>query len=88
LKCAGWSYDKIEERIKEWNKMNPEPLKEQIVNGQIKYHKRNKDRILPPNCSNKSYYSSMQLCMPDSFCKKIKNPVNYAILRARNSNNK
>ncbi|MBD3164871.1 hypothetical protein GF323_06765 [Candidatus Woesearchaeota archaeon] len=83
LKCIGWNYDDIEKRIREWNKKNPEPLKETIITGQLRYHKRNKDRILPPNCSNKMYYKDMQVCMPDNFCKKIKNPVNYAILKSK-----
>lgn len=83
LKCVGWNYDMIDKRLREWNKKNPEPLKEQIINGQLRYHKRNKEKILPPNCSNKSYFKDMQVCMPDNFCKKIKNPVNYAILKAK-----
>jgi DNA primase catalytic subunit len=83
LKCVGWDYDRIEKRIREWNKKNPEPLKETLITGQLRYHKRNKDKILPPNCSNKMYYIDMQICMPDSFCKKIKNPVNYAILKSK-----
>ena len=83
LKCVGWEYDMIEKRLKDWNKKNPEPLKEQIINGQLRYHKRNKEKILPPNCSNKSYFKDMHICMPDNFCNKVKNPVNYAILKAK-----
>ncbi len=85
LKCAAWEYDLIEKRIKEWNQKNPDPLKETIINGQLRYHKRNKEKILPPNCSNNSYYKDMQICMPDNFCRKIKNPVNYAILKSKMS---
>ena len=73
----------IEKRIREWNKKNPEPLKETIINGQLNYHKRNKENILPPNCDKKMYYKDMRVCMPDNFCKKVKNPVNYAILKAK-----
>ena len=77
LNCCGWSYDKIEELLKEWNKKNEEPLKDVLILGQVRYHKQQKKRILPPNCSNQMYYKDLQLCKPDSICEKIKNPVNY-----------
>ncbi|MCK5282758.1 MAG: hypothetical protein KAK00_05090 [Nanoarchaeota archaeon] len=86
LKSVGWDYEMIEKKIREWNKNNQEPLKETIIVGQLRYHKRNKEKILPPNCSNQMYYKDMQICMPDNFCKKIKNPVNYSILKSRGIN--
>lgn len=82
LKCTGWDYDIIEKRIREWNKKNPEALRETIITGQLRYRK-NREKILPPNCLNQMYYKDMRICIPDNFCKKIKNPVNYAILKAK-----
>jgi len=77
LSRAGWSYDDIEEYLKDWNKKNPEPLREVSLLGQLRYHKLRKKKILPPNCANNSYYADMGCCKPDNLCQKIKNPVSY-----------
>lgn len=79
----GWEYDKIEELLKEWNKKNPEPLREVTLLGQVRYHKANKKKVLPPNCDNQGYYKGYGVCTPDNLCNKIKNPVSYAIRKAR-----
>jgi hypothetical protein len=81
LTMSGWHYDKIGEFIREWNKKNPEPLRDNYWITQFNYHKQNKKRILPPNC--KEFYHSMGLCFPDNICNKIKNPVSYGRVRMR-----
>ncbi|MBW2965494.1 hypothetical protein KY342_00150 [Candidatus Woesearchaeota archaeon] len=78
LVSVGWGYDKIEEILKKWNKKNEEPLREVLLVGQIRYHKQQKKKILPPNCQNQMYYKDFGVCKPDSLCSRIKNPVNYA----------
>ncbi len=78
LTSVGWSYEDIEKRIKEWNNANPEPLRETIIVGQLRYHQQNRKKILPPNCDNQMYYKGMLICHPDNLCGKIKNPVNYS----------
>jgi len=78
LTSVGWGYDKIEELLKKWNKKNKEPLREVYLVGQMRYHKTQKKKILPPNCQNKMYYQDLQICKPDTLCGKIKNPVNYS----------
>jgi len=78
LVSVGWNYDKIEELLKKWNKKNEEPLREVLLVGQIRYHKQQKKKILPPNCQNQMYYKDFGVCKPDSLCERIKNPVNYA----------
>jgi DNA primase catalytic subunit len=83
LRCAGWSNDMITERIHKWNEGNPEPLKETIIQGQLRYHLRGGEKVLPPNCDKTMYYKDMQICVPDGLCRKIKNPVNYSILKVR-----
>ncbi len=85
LTSVGWDYDKIEKLLTEWNKKNYEPLREVNLSGQLKYHKRNKKKILPPNCDNAAYYKDIGICNPDSLCKRIKNPVNYSRLKVRSS---
>ncbi len=77
LNSCGWSYEQIEERLKEWNKKNEEPLRDVLLLGQIRYHKQQKKKILPPNCNNGMYYKDFQVCQPDNLCARIKNPVQY-----------
>lgn len=83
LTNVGWDYDKIEKLFVEWNKRNDEPLREVNLLGQLKYHKRNKKKILPPNCDNAAYYKDIGICEPDNLCKRIKNPVNHSRLKVR-----
>ena len=83
LTMSGWEYDKIEELIKEWNKKNLEPLRDNYWIGQLRYHKAQKKKILPPNC--REFYKEMGICFPDNLCDKIKNPVSYGIRKMRKS---
>lgn len=76
---AGWTPDAIEQRIEEWNKQNPEPLKEVYLKGQLRQIKKKREVIPPHNC--KRYYQDLGVCKPDSFCSKIKNPLQYAKLK-------
>lgn len=83
LHSLGWGYDQIEARLKEWNALNPEPLGDTLIVGQVRYHKQQKKRVLPPNCANKHYYTDIAICKPDELCRRIKNPVSYAKRKAR-----
>ncbi len=83
LRCNGWSYDDIEKLIIEWNEKNKEPLREVYWKSQLRYHKQQKKNILPPNCDNKAYYKDMRICFPEQRCRKIRNPVNYSLIRRR-----
>ncbi len=78
LQSAGWSYEQIETKVREWNKKNPEPLKENTIKTQLSYRKRRKQAIPPPNCQHLLYYVDIGICKPDNFCKRIKNPLQYA----------
>jgi len=82
LVAVGWSYEDIEKKLKEWNQKNPEPLREVTLLGQLRYHKAQKKKILPPNCNNIPYYVDIGICKPDNLCSKIKNPVNYTQRKA------
>jgi len=88
LTNVGWDYEKIEKLFVEWNKKNDEPLREVSLLGQLKYHKRNKKKILPPNCDNAAYYKDIGICNPDNLCNRIKNPVNYSRLKVRHVKNR
>ena len=76
---AGYGEKEIENLVFSWNKKNPEHLRENYITAQLSWHKRQKQKILPPNCDNQQYYIGLQICKPDNFCKLIKNPVHYAI---------
>ncbi|MFH1771071.1 MAG: DNA primase small subunit domain-containing protein [archaeon] len=83
LSSAGWSKEQIEERLEEWNKHNKGPLKEVHIKGQLRYKTQRKETIPPPNCDNKGYYIGMRVCKPDSLCGRIKNPIQYAKIKAK-----
>lgn len=82
LKKCGWGHEEVKAFILDWNKKNQEPLRENIIIGQLNYSK-NKKPILPPNCDNTDYYKSFNICHPEPLCKKIKNPVNFALIKSR-----
>jgi DNA primase catalytic subunit len=75
----GWEKKEIQRFLLKWNRENnKESLRENLIISQLNYFKGDK---LPPNCDNEAYYKDLGVCQPDGLCKKIKNPVNYAILR-------
>ena len=76
---VGWSNEAIESFLISWNKTNKEPLREGYLKSQISWYKRQTKKILPPNCANDNYYSSLGIKCENSVCLKCKNPVNYAV---------
>ena len=80
-----YSIDDIDKKVREWNSANPEPLREGYLLSQLNWHKRQKEKILPPNYDNNNYYRDLQIPDPDHIMKKFKNPVNYAILMYKRS---
>lgn len=81
----GWDYGMIEKKLKEWNAKNKGPLREVYLLGQLRYHRQNRKKVLPPNCSNEMY---MQAIGVHKYCeelhkKGIKNPAQYTLKRAR-----
>ena len=79
LRKTGRTEEEVEQYIREWNKRNPEELRETYFLPQLR-HSRGQDK-LPPNCSNEGYMKAIGVCKPDDFCRKIKNPANYALLK-------
>lgn len=77
LRHMGWNYDEIQKTLLEWNKKNYEPLRDGYILSQVSWHKRQKQNILPPNCTNESYYKTLGICKPDNWCSRIKNPAQY-----------
>ncbi len=79
-RSVGWEYDKILEELKTWNTKNPEPLRDTIIEGHVRYHKQAKKVALPSNC--RSFYEELGVCKPDNLCNRIKNPVSYSTRKA------
>jgi DNA primase large subunit len=80
LRGAGWGINSIEQKIYDWNKKNPEPLKEVYLKGQLFQAKKTKTVVPPNNC--KEYYQGLRVCNPDNFCAKIRNPLQYTRLKS------
>ncbi len=83
---VNWTFGAIEQKIKDWNTLNPEPLREVYLKGQLAQLKKTKENIPPHNC--KSYYEDLRICTPDSFCPRIRNPLQYALLKQKNNTEK
>lgn len=82
LHTVGWNAEKIGELLQEWNKRNPEPLRETLLQGHLRYHKQGARKAPPPNCNNSMYFTrGVGICQPDALCARIKNPAQYAKLR-------
>lgn len=75
LRAMNWDQNKIEEKIKEWNMKNVQPMKEQMLRTQLKWHFRQSRDLMPANCDTDLFYKSIGICKPDTNCRK--NPVNY-----------
>ncbi len=82
LLSIGHDYATINAILEQWNKKNPEQLREVLIKGHVRYAQQTRKKILPPNCDNKAYYIDMQICKPDGLCGRIKNPVQYAKRKA------
>lgn len=79
LRSAGLDKAEVEKIIYEWNNKNKPNLKEGYIGTQISWA-YNKKSILPPNC--KEFYQGIGVCTPDTFCSKVKNPVNYFVRKS------
>jgi hypothetical protein len=55
LRCANYTDQEITQKIIEWNKQHPEPLRDTIVQGQLRAFFANPQKIPPPNYQNGAY---------------------------------
>lgn len=81
LSNLGWNWDEIEEFILKWNKKNRPPLRENYLKGQIRWHRRQKKDVLPPNHESAGFYKDMGVLAPE--CAGTKNPMTYSFRRYR-----
>ncbi|MBI1972547.1 hypothetical protein HYS50_00920 [Candidatus Woesearchaeota archaeon] len=83
LTHMGYTPEEIQQQLLEWNQKNYEPLRDGLIISHVNWHKKQEEKILPPNCDNEAYYPSIGICKPDNWCAKIKNPVQYVRLRLK-----
>jgi len=81
LRTLNFSPEYINNKTREWNKLNEPPLREGYLKSQIEWHIRQKRKILPPNYDNDSFYKDLGLIDKK---QETKNPVVEAIRKARN----
>ncbi|MBI2144558.1 hypothetical protein HYU17_05435 [Candidatus Woesearchaeota archaeon] len=74
LSCCNYGSSEIESLINGWNRKNKEPLPQLAIATHLNYHKHKSEKVLPPNCSNASYYKELGIeCTAE--CGNCKNPV-------------
>lgn len=81
LSNVGWNWDEIEEFVLKWNKKNRPPLRESYLKGQIRWHRRQKKDVLPPNHDSPGFYKDMGVLAPE--CSATKNPLTSTFRRYR-----
>ena len=84
FRSLGLDWEELEQKLESWNKLNQPELKAGYIQSQLAWNQRQKQR-LPPNCSG-DWYKGIAVCSPDNLCSKIKNPVNYSVIRSRKLN--
>lgn len=79
LRSVGWNAQEIKDELTKWNEIHEEGLRDTYLFGQLRQLDKSKNAILPPNCNNSQYYTALQICEPDNFCSRIKNPTMYSV---------
>ncbi len=81
LRKMNWTWDEIEKKIEEWNNKNQQPLRESYIRTQIRYFKKNEEKIKhipPPNFETQGYYDDMGVLDREDLKLGVKNPITYA----------
>lgn len=83
LHKSNWTDEMIEKRVKQWNNLCLNPLKEQYLFGHLIYQKQHKKVAAVPDCSNNLYYKYLGICCKDSdsICQQINNPTYYISIK-------
>ncbi|MEM2933157.1 MAG: DNA primase small subunit domain-containing protein [Candidatus Pacearchaeota archaeon] len=81
FRSLGFSFEKIEAIIREWNEKNYRQLKESYIKAQLEWFKKQTKKILPPNHSAAVYYKETGLL--GEGCKLEKSPLTFTIKRLK-----
>jgi hypothetical protein len=80
LRSCNWTWAEVDEAVLDWGKRMG--MREGFVKAQLMWHKKQQKNVLPPNCKSEMFYKDMAICHPLPLCEKVKNPVNFAIIKA------
>ncbi len=80
LKSLNFPAQYINDKVREWNKLNEPPLKEGYIKSQIEWHLKQKKKILPPNYKNDNFYKDLKLI---ETYPQDKNPISEVLRQAR-----
>ncbi len=83
LRSLNFPPEYMNQRIREWNKLNEPPLKEGYIKGQIDWHLKQRKQILPPNYSNDNFYKDLGILDEKP---KAKNPIVEVMRKVRKNN--
>lgn len=72
FKSIGMTPEYINNKVREWNKLNEPPLKEGYIKSQLDWHLKQRKKILPPNYDNESFYKDLGLIDKKP---EVKNPI-------------
>lgn len=81
FRSLGMSIEELEKKINGWNKLNKPPLNKGYIDSQLIWHSKHKP-VLPPNFDNE-IYKSIGVYEMDDLSMKVKNPVNYVVIKSR-----
>lgn len=81
LSNLGWNWEEIEKFLLDWNKKNKPPMRENYITGHVRWHKRQKKNILPPNHDRDGFYKDMGVWTHE--CANLKNPITYTLRKYR-----
>lgn len=86
LRNMGWSDEKIQNKIFEWNEKNIPPLRANYLRSQLRWHFRQDRNLLPPNCDNETFYKQIgayDICCKEVDHANVKNPVNVPLRKLK-----
>ena len=81
LRSLNFPPDYINQKVRDWNKLNEPQLKEGYIRSQIDWHLKQKRNILPPNYDNPGFYKDLGLLDGKP---EVKNPIVEVIRRIKN----
>jgi len=90
LRHVGYSWEAIDDKLAEWNERNKEALPERYIQGQLNWHERQDEPLMPPNFDAKGWYHDLGVIDADEDAQMLDNfdnPVPYAgVLQSKGEN--
>lgn len=80
LRSIGWTKEKTDVVVRQWNEKNKVPLREGYVRSQVEWHYKQRKQILPPNYENDAFYKDIGIIDKRP---NVKNPLSEIANKAR-----